>query len=88
MLHIKKVLGAKPKEHVESELATMLTPWGEAIDPLHVLEEHPNPQLARGEYTMLNGYWDCAFVPSSHECTGDLEAVAAAAAIAFWQLRV
>ena len=32
MLHLKKVLGAKPKEHVEAELATLFTPWGEALD--------------------------------------------------------
>ena len=44
MLHLKKVLGAKPKEHVEAELATLFTPWGEALDINHVIEEHPSPQ--------------------------------------------
>ena len=50
MLHLKKVLGAKPKEHVEAELATLFTPWGEALNINHVLEEHPSPQFARSSY--------------------------------------
>ena len=68
MLHIKKVLGAKPKEHVEAELEELLTPWGEALDPAHVLEEHPDPQFARTSYTVLNGTWECAFVEDAYDC--------------------
>ncbi len=75
MLNLKKVLGAKPKEHVEAEMTPLVTPWGEALDTDHVLEEHPNPQFARAEYRVLNGRWECAFAASGHEPTGDLEAV-------------
>ncbi|HAM15211.1 MAG TPA: glycoside hydrolase family 2 [Eggerthellaceae bacterium] len=77
MLHLKKVLGAKPKEHVVSELATMLTPWGEALDPNDVLAEHPDPQLARATFQVLNGRWACAFASGSHRPTDDLQAVVA-----------
>ena len=79
MLHLKKVLGAKPKEHKVSELATLYTPWGEALDADHVLEEHPDPQFARTSYQVLNGRWQCAFVESGHAPDGDLEAVVSVA---------
>ena len=81
MLHLKKVLGAKPKEHVVSELATLYTPWGEALDADHVLEEHPDPQFARASYQVLNGCWKCAFVESGHAPDGDLEKVVREAAL-------
>ena len=72
MLNLKKVLGAKPKEHVKADLAQLLTPWGEALDVDHVLEEHPEPQFARTSFRMLNGRWRCAFVEGGHEPTADL----------------
>ncbi len=72
MLHLRKVLGAKPKEHVEVELAQMMTPWGEALDIEHVLEEHPDPQFARTSFCTLNGSWDCTFAESGHDAAGDL----------------
>ena len=75
MLHLKKVLGAKPKEHVKAELASLLTPWGEALDPDHVWEEHPDPQFARASYQTLNGRWQCAFTTSDHSPNGDLREV-------------
>ena len=80
MLNLKKVLGAKPKEHVISKLATLYTPWGEALDSSHVLEEHPDPQFARAEYRVLSGRWQCAFVQSGHAPTGNLQAVVESAA--------
>ena len=81
MLHLKKVLGAKPKEHVVSELATLYTPWGEGLDPHHVLEEHPTPQFARASFATLNGTWSCAFAPGGHAPTDDLAAICAAASL-------
>ena len=60
MLNLRKVLGAKPKEHVESQLAELLTPWGEALDADHVLEEHPDPFMRREAFQTLNGRWRCA----------------------------
>lgn len=76
MLNLKKVLGAKPKEHVKADLAQMLTPWGESLSAEHVLEEHPDPQFARMSFHMLNGRWRCAFVESGHKPTADLAKVA------------
>lgn len=76
MLNLKKVLGAKPKEHVKADLAQMLTPWGETLDSDHVWEEHPNPQFARTSFRMLNGRWRCAFVKSGHDPVADLAHVA------------
>ena len=81
MLNLKKVLGAKPKEHVEVELASLPTPWGEVLDVEHVLEEHPDPQFVRANWQVLNGRWRCAFAPGGHEPTDDLEAVVSSAAI-------
>ncbi|MDF2543219.1 MAG: hypothetical protein K0S47_2937 [Herbinix sp.] len=36
----------------------LTTTWGEQIDPDHVLEEYPRPQLKREQYTNLNGFWN------------------------------
>ena len=41
------------------------TIWGEQLDPEHVLEEYPRPQMARGDWMNLNGYWDYAFCVDS-----------------------
>jgi hypothetical protein len=38
-----------------------LTRWGRALDPDHVLQEHPRPQLVRDSYLNLNGWWEHAF---------------------------
>ena len=80
MLNLRKVLGAKPKEHVEVELAELSTPWGEALDRDRVLAEHPDPFLERESFCVLNGVWRCAFVASGHapEAAGLLEVVEAA----------
>ena len=36
----------------------LYTQWGEQINPEHVLEEYPRPQLKRDHYINLNGYWN------------------------------
>ena len=38
----------------------MKTVWGDKLDPNHVLEEYPRPQLRRDSYLNLNGAWDFA----------------------------
>lgn len=43
----------------------LLTRWGRALDPSHVLEEYPRPQLVRDSYLNLNGWWDYAITPAS-----------------------
>jgi hypothetical protein len=35
----------------------LYTKWGEELDPEHLLQEYPRPQLKRDNYTILNGYW-------------------------------
>lgn len=46
------------------EKTKLETVWGERLDPQHVLEEYPRPQMVRGSYENLNGIWDCAFTPA------------------------
>lgn len=38
------------KPHTEDVLAPLTTIWGEKLDPAHVLEEYPRPQLQRSSY--------------------------------------
>ena len=38
----------------------MKTVWGEQLQPDAVLQEYPRPQLVRGSYENLNGYWNYA----------------------------
>src|SRR3954454_5722131 len=40
------------------------TRWGRDLDPDHVLEEYPRPQLVRDSYLNLNGWWDYAITPA------------------------
>ncbi len=35
----------------------LITEWGERLDPNHVLEEYPRPQLMRDSWLSLNGFW-------------------------------
>ncbi len=43
----------------------LLTRWGRDLDPEHVLQEYPRPQLVRDSYLNLNGWWDYAITPAS-----------------------
>lgn len=47
-----KFKGKKPEKN------QLYTIWGEKIDPQHLLEEYPRPQLKRDNYSILNGYWN------------------------------
>ncbi len=38
----------------------LFTKWGEELNPNRLLTEYPRPQLRRGNYEILNGYWDYA----------------------------
>ena len=62
-LDIKRVIKSMPKAHEDVEFAPLTTPWGEALDPEHVLEEHPNPLMQREHWQPLNGWWEYAIVP-------------------------
>ena len=43
---------------------SLMTRWGKAVDPDHVLEEYPRPGMRRDSYICLNGYWDYAITGS------------------------
>lgn len=45
----------------------LYTKWGEQLDPEHVLEEHPRPQLQRDNYTILNGYWNYSIATGPYQ---------------------
>ncbi len=62
-MDIKRVLASAPRKHALGPECRMLTPWGEALDPGAVRPEHPHPQFARENFTMLNGWWDYCIVP-------------------------
>jgi len=52
----------------------LTTVWGENLDPNHLLEEYPRPQLQRDNYTILNGFWSCCItkenvIPSKFDHT-------------------
>lgn len=64
MLDIKRVLAAKPRKHERQQPNALLTPWGEALDPQRILQEHPRPQFAREDIRVLNGAWDYAITPA------------------------
>lgn len=53
------------KSHESDVLARLTTIWGESLNPEHVLEEYPRPQLRRENYTILNGYWEYAITASA-----------------------
>lgn len=53
------------RSHEKDTLNTLYTPWGEALSPAHVWEEHPRPQMRREDYHMLNGYWEYCFTSDS-----------------------
>ncbi|MFV2177865.1 hypothetical protein ACFHW3_32680, partial [Actinomadura sp. LOL_011] len=46
---------------------TLLTEWGERLDPDEVLPEYPRSQLVRGGYLNLNGRWEYAVAPREPE---------------------
>ena len=41
-------------------MIVLKTVWGEQLHPASVLQEYPRPQLVRGSYENLNGFWDYA----------------------------
>ncbi len=45
----------------------LTTEWGQALDPNHILPEYPRPQMAREQFTNLNGPWDYA-ITGSDDC--------------------
>ena len=46
-------------------MSTLLTPWGETLDPERILPEYPRPQLVRDSFLNLNGYWEYAITSAT-----------------------
>lgn len=57
-MRLKDAMSNLHQEHPEDILHPLYTPWGEHLDPEHIWEEYPRPQMKRGNYRMLNGLWD------------------------------
>ena len=49
---------AAPAQEWQRLSAKLMTPWGEQIDPDHVWQEYPRPQLVRPTWMNLNGVWE------------------------------
>lgn len=62
-MKLKNAAGALHQQHSSDVLHPLYTPWGESLDPEHIWEEYPRPQLKRNNYHTLNGYWDYAIIP-------------------------
>ena len=67
-MDLKNMLNAAKVEKESRQTHQLYTVWGENLDPEHVLEEYPRPQLRRDDYTILNGYWDYAFTAADADC--------------------
>lgn len=50
-----------------------MTKWGKDLDPDHILQEYPRPQLVRDSYLNLNGEWDYAISKRKELTTYDGE---------------
>lgn len=69
-LDIRRVIGSIQGKRPQEELAPLMTEWGERVlsaamaDPSYVPygDSHPRPQMARGTWRSLNGWWEYAFV--------------------------
>ena len=53
-------LRRRQKREAAAKTHTLYTPWGETLEPNHVLQEYPRPQLKRESYYNLNGLWEYA----------------------------
>lgn len=54
-----------PGKKKNTPLQPLETAWGEGLDPNHVLEEYPRPQMVRDHWENLNGYWRYAITAAS-----------------------
>ncbi|HWR22949.1 MAG TPA: MFS transporter [Feifaniaceae bacterium] len=54
------------KKRAAGRAHTLYTPWGETLDPDHVLQEYPRPQMKRESYFNLNGIWEYAVTKGEH----------------------
>ena len=48
---------------------TLTTRWGKALDPQHILEEYPRPQMIRDQYINLYGEWNYTVLSEKNTIT-------------------
>lgn len=51
----------------------LVTPWGEKVTAENAWRDYPRPQMARQDWTCLNGYWDYSIVTNSRGCGVEVE---------------
>lgn len=64
-MKIKNALATFQFHKKETTPRQLSTPFGHSLDPKHIWDEYPRPQLKRKEWVNLNGYWDYAFTASN-----------------------
>lgn len=60
-------LRRREKRQAAARTNTLYTVWGEALDPDHVLQEYPRPQMKRESYLNLNGMWEYAITKGEQQ---------------------
>ena len=45
----------------------LMTEWGKKLNPDHILQEYPHPQMVRDSYLNLNGPWDYAITDTEEQ---------------------
>ena len=56
-----------PGEDWHAAAGPLMTAWGRAVTPEHVLEEYPRPTLVRSAWQSLNGLWDYQITARNEE---------------------
>lgn len=67
-LDLKRVLAARPDVPQGAAVSPLTTVWGEELDSIATLAEHPRPQLERDTWHSLNGLWDYAIIDVADAC--------------------
>ncbi|MCC8051342.1 MAG: glycoside hydrolase family 2 [Clostridiales bacterium] len=57
---------SRPGKARQTQHFQLTTVWGEQMDPEHVLQEYPRPQLRRKEWICLNGTWQYAITKTGN----------------------
>lgn len=70
-MNLKNAITNISRSHEKDRIHDLYTPWGEQLDPEHVWQEYPRPQMKRKHYHMLNGYWDYSFASTPDTFTAE-----------------
>ncbi|MCC8065986.1 MAG: glycoside hydrolase family 2, partial [Clostridiales bacterium] len=58
------IAAMRPGKPRQTQRFSLMTQWGEQVDPDHVVFDYPRPQLRRKEWICLNGTWHYTFTRS------------------------